>query len=117
MPVIVKILAEQVQATDFVLPNEALDHRLNQAMVFIRDDGNFGASVPNDILTASREMKLFVIECYREATGLDLTPGALPTRRFSDMMQATLAFDEEVRQPPRLPRDEVSDYPALMVEA
>ncbi|MGE8166005.1 helix-turn-helix domain-containing protein [Paraburkholderia sp. NPDC080076] len=97
LPVIVKILAEQVRAEDFVMPSSSLESRLDQVMQFIRDDGAFGASVPGDILSASREMKIFVIECYREATGLDLTPGISLTRRLRDTMEAALVFDNEVK--------------------
>ncbi len=92
-PIIVKILAEQVRADDFAMGEVGLDARLDQVMQFIGDDGALGASLPREILSASREMKLFVIECYREATGVDLTPGIAFTRRLRDVMEATLLFD------------------------
>lgn len=92
-PIIVKILAEQVRSDDFVMGDGGIDTRLDQVMQFIGDDGSLGASLPREILSASREMKLFVIECYREATGVDLTPGIAFTRRLRDAMEATLVFD------------------------
>lgn len=96
LPIIVKVLAEQVRAEDFVMTGNGFDRRLDQTLQFIRDDGAFGASVPADIFSASQEMKIFVVECYREATGIDLTPGVSLTKRLRDVMEAMLVFDEHV---------------------
>lgn len=95
-PIIIKVLAEQVRAEDFAMAGDGFDSRVDQTLQFIRDDGALGASMPGDILSASREMKLFVIECYREATGIDLTPGISLTRRLRDVMEAALVFDGHV---------------------
>jgi hypothetical protein len=93
-PILVKILAEQVVADDFVEPTDATGALLDAAIQYIRADGGYGTFIPTEVTTASRTMKLFIIDCYREATGIDLTPAASPSKKLRDVMEAMLVFEE-----------------------
>jgi hypothetical protein len=93
MPVVVKLLAEQVTLEDFVLPDSAEDAVLDRALASMSRDPLLGSLVPADVGRLSREDKQFVVACYVQASGQELTAGPMLPEPLSRLFAALKALE------------------------
>ena len=89
LPVIaVMILGEQVRMEDFYSPKEDMDEAVERAMRFIISDPDGGAMIPKAALDGDREMKLYTIWCYEQATQARLLSGGVDIDALLKEMKA-----------------------------
>jgi len=78
LPVIaVMILGEQITMNDFYSPKEDMEESIERAMRFILSDPEWGAMIPRAAVEGDREIKLYTIWCYEQATQTRLLTGGV----------------------------------------
>jgi transcriptional regulator with XRE-family HTH domain len=68
----VMIAAGVVSVEDFFDNPEQFDAEIDTALHYIAQDATFGAMMPVDLMDASKQTKMFVIQLYQQATGRKL---------------------------------------------
>lgn len=89
LPVVaVMILGEQIRMEDFYSPKEDMEEAIERAMRFIISDPDWGAMIPKAAIEGDREMKIYTIWCYEQATQARLLSGGVDIDALLKEMKA-----------------------------
>lgn len=90
MPITVKALAEVVTLADFVMPDGAEDAAFERAFEQMAHDPLLGGFMPPSLRRLSSEEKRFVVACYEQACGVELTPAKVLPNQLVFLLTALM---------------------------
>lgn len=94
----VMVAAGQILPTDvYENPTEVIGSA-ERAIEFIQDDEHFGPMMPPEALTASIEMKFFIVQLYERATNRKLIPGSHDAVSMAKEIESWRKYAEGLKQ-------------------
>lgn len=94
----VLMAAEVIRPSDFYVPIDDPEREVNTALEFIKRDPLHGKRVPADIQDADFELKLYVVECFEQATGKRLLTNRVSLSREMEQQRLYDKDRESYRQ-------------------
>lgn len=81
---------------DYEHPEQALQ-QLPAAISFIQNDGDFGAYMPPELVSADERLQLFVVKLYERAKGVHLLPGFTDPKQIAEQVAQLNNFRDALR--------------------